>query len=78
MCLAWLHCSTSESQWLQYFKLIFIEIQNVSLRTVFTNPITFTTIPPSMLHLHEMNQPEAIGTNLMVAVKHGSTSDDFR
>ena len=41
MCLAWLQCNTSESQWLQYFKLVFLEIQNVPLRTVFANPVTF-------------------------------------
>ena len=40
MCLAWLHCITSASQWLQYFKLIFLEIQNVRFRTVFPNPVT--------------------------------------
>ena len=33
---------TSESQWLQYFKLVFLEIQNVPLRTVFANPVTYT------------------------------------
>ena len=38
--LAWLHCSIRESQWLQYFKLIFPEIQNVPLGMVFTNPVT--------------------------------------
>ena len=41
MCLAWLHCSTSESLWLQYFKLIFFEIQNMPLRMVFANPVTY-------------------------------------
>ena len=41
MCLVWLHCITSESQWLQYFKLIFLEIQNVRFRTVFPNPVTY-------------------------------------
>ena len=41
MCLAWLHCITSESQWFQYFKLIFLEIQDVPLRTVFVNPVTY-------------------------------------
>ena len=33
-------CSTREPQWLQYFKLVFLEIQNVPLRTVFANPVT--------------------------------------
>ena len=42
MCLEWLHCITSESQWLQYFKLVFLEIQNVPLRTVFANPVTYS------------------------------------
>ena len=28
-------------QWLQYFKLVFLEIQNVPLRTVFANPVTY-------------------------------------
>ena len=40
--LAWLHCSTGEPQWLQYFKLVFLEIQNVPLRTVFANPVTYS------------------------------------
>ena len=44
MCLAWLRCITSESQWLQYFKLVFLEIQNVPLRTVFANPVTIMSI----------------------------------
>ena len=30
-----------EPQWLQYFKLVFLEIQNVPLRTVFANPVTY-------------------------------------
>ena len=34
----WLHCSTRE---LQYFKLVFLKIQNVPLRTIFTNPVTY-------------------------------------
>ena len=42
--LAWLHCSTGEPQWLQYFKLVFLEIQNVPLRTVFANPVTYIDI----------------------------------
>ena len=41
VCLTWLHCSTGESQWLQYFNLVFLEIQNVPLRTVFANPVTY-------------------------------------
>ena len=39
--LAWLHCRTREPQWLQYFKLVFLEIQNMPLRTVFANPVTY-------------------------------------
>ena len=39
--LAWLHCSTGEPQWLQYFKLVFLKIQNVPLRMVFANPVTY-------------------------------------
>ena len=31
-----------EPQWLQYFKLVFLKIQNVPLRTVFANPVTYT------------------------------------
>ena len=50
VCLAWLHCSTSESQWLKYFKLIFLEIQNVPLRTVFANPVTFVCRDPCLLN----------------------------
>ena len=38
--MVWLHCSTREPQWLQYFKLVFLETQNVLLRTVFANPVT--------------------------------------
>ena len=43
MCLTWLHCSTGESQWLQYFKLVFLKIQNVPLRMVFANPVTYSS-----------------------------------
>ena len=39
--LVWLYCSKSEPQWLEYFKLVFFEIQNVSLRMVFENPVTY-------------------------------------
>ena len=40
--LVWLHCSTREPQWLQYIKLVFLEIKSVPLRTVFANPVTYT------------------------------------
>ena len=30
-----------ELQWLQYFKMVFLEILNVLLRTVFTETVTF-------------------------------------
>ena len=39
--LSWLHCSTRESQCLQHFNFVFLEIQNVPLRTVFANPVTY-------------------------------------
>ena len=38
--LAWLQCSTGEPQLLQYFKMAFLEIQNVRIRTIFVNPVT--------------------------------------
>ena len=39
--LVWLHCCTREPQWFQYLLLVFLEIQNVPLRTVFANPVTY-------------------------------------
>ena len=33
--------STREPQWLQYFKLVFLKIQNVPLRMVFANLVTY-------------------------------------
>ena len=45
--LAWLHCSTGEPQWLQYFKTVLLEIQNVPLRTVFANPVTYNYLTHS-------------------------------
>ena len=40
--LTWLQCSTGEPQLLQYFKMVFLEIQNVRLRAVFVNAVTYT------------------------------------
>ena len=34
----------NHNAWLQYFKLIFLETQNVPLRTVFANPVTYMEI----------------------------------
>ena len=42
--LAWLQCSTGEPQLLQYFKMVFIKIQNVLIRTDFVNPFTYVDI----------------------------------
>ena len=43
--LVWLQCTTRELQWFQYFKLVFlVEITNVPLRTVLTNPVTNTAL----------------------------------
>ena len=33
--------SKIEPQWLQYFKLVFLEIQNVTIRSVLLNLVTF-------------------------------------
>ena len=41
--LAWLQCSTWETQLLQYFDTVFLEILNVPLSTVFTNPVTYNS-----------------------------------
>lgn len=38
--LAWPQYSTTEQQWFQYFKMVFLKISNVSFRTVFANPLT--------------------------------------
>ena len=43
------HCSTSESQWLQYFK--FLEIQHVPLRMVFANPVTYAVPNNRIMYL---------------------------
>ena len=40
MNLTWLQCGITEPQWLQYLKLVFLEIQNVRFGTVFANPVT--------------------------------------
>ena len=39
--LAWLQCSTGETQLFQYFNTVFLEILNAPLRTVFANPVTY-------------------------------------
>ena len=39
--LAWLQCSTGETQLFQYFNAVFLEILNAPLRTVFADPVTF-------------------------------------
>ena len=38
--LAWLQCSTGETQLFQYFNTIFLEILNAPLRMIFANPVT--------------------------------------
>ena len=39
--LAWLQCSTGETQLFQYFNTVFLEILNAPLRTVFADAVTF-------------------------------------
>ena len=39
--LAGLYCTIKEPQPIQYFKSVFLEILNVTIRSVFTNPVTF-------------------------------------
>ena len=38
--LAWLQSSTRELQWLQCFKVVFLDIPNVPLKTVFVETVT--------------------------------------
>ena len=38
--MATIQCSTGEPQLIQYFKMVFLKMQNVPLRTVFVNPVT--------------------------------------
>ena len=41
--LAWLYCTTREVQCIKYFKLVFLEIQNVRRWSVFPKQVTYTT-----------------------------------
>ena len=38
--LMWLLSSKNEPQWLEYFKLIFLEMQNVTIQSVLLNLVT--------------------------------------
>ena len=42
--LAWLQCSTEEPQLLQYFKMVFLDIQNATICSVFVNPVTYNYV----------------------------------
>ena len=39
--LAWLQSNTTELQWLEYLKLVFLEIPNVITWSVFQNQVTY-------------------------------------
>ena len=52
--------STVEPQLLQYFKMVFIEIQNVTTWSVFVNPVTVTSLVNK--HLHERDLAVQIKT----------------
>ena len=41
--LAWLKSSTTEPQQLQYFKLVFLILLNVPIRTVFAETVTYAS-----------------------------------
>ena len=38
--LMWLLSSKNEPQWLEYFKLVFLEMQNVTIQSVLLNLVT--------------------------------------
>ena len=39
--------SKNEPQWLEYFNLVFLEIQNVTIRSVLLNLVTYCLVFPS-------------------------------
>ena len=41
--------SKNEPQWLQYFKLVILELQNVTIRSVFLNQVTNSTFDVSRI-----------------------------
>ena len=44
MNLAFLHSGINEPQWLEYFKVVFLKIQNVPSSRVFPNPVTYKDV----------------------------------
>ena len=44
--LVWLYSSTVELQWLQYLKLLFLEIPNVTTLSVFQHQVTYKSLDP--------------------------------
>ena len=53
--LAWLQCSTGERQLLQCLKTVFLKIQNVTIWSVFPNPVTFDNYKGNYINTATIN-----------------------